>query len=727
MANWKASGLDKVHAYWLKRFNTLHNRIARQFNGIIATSKVPEWMTKGKTYLIQKDKSKGAVVSNFRPITCLPLMWKLLTGILSNSIYTHLDEKGLLPVEQKGCRRNSRGTKDQLLIDRTIMRNCKTRQTNMSMCWIDYKKAFDMVPHSWILTCLEKFKIADNIKRLIRSSMTDWRTELTAGKESLGQVKIDRGIFQGDSLSPLLFVLALIPMSIVLNKTNLGYKLGPDRSNVNHLLFMDDLKLYGKDTCELDSLVQSVRIFSEDIGMEFGINKCAVLEITHGKVQRREGIELPNGAEIRSLDPEEHYKYLGILESDMVQSKQMKENLAKEYYRRIRKILKSGLTGKNIIQAINSRAVSLIRYGAGIIDWTQEELRKMDGKTRKLLTIYRSMHEKDDVDRLYMGRKDGGRGLMSIKTVVELEVNNLGYYVRQSGEKLLREVLRERVDFLLSDEPEKIKKTLANERKNKFLDKKLHPVFYKTVTKIKSFDPNSWKWIRKGYLKKETEGTIFALQNQATRTRWTEKNIYNEDVSPKCRMCDERDETIAHVVSECKVFAQNEYKKLRHDKVAAILHWELCKKYGFALSGKSYEHFVDKERKVLENDRAKLLWDWSVQTDVKLDHNKPDLILLVKETKTCYIIDVACPFDTRIDKKEDEKNKHYNDLKYEIKKCWSRDVKKVITVPIIIGALGCVTKNLERNLEQIGASLDLEVYQKTCLLGTARIVRKFLN
>ena len=77
-------------------------------------------MTKGKTVLIMKDKEKGRDVKNFRPITCLPLMWKLLTGVLSEEMYNHLEENELLPDEQKGCRKRSRGTKDQLLIDKMI-------------------------------------------------------------------------------------------------------------------------------------------------------------------------------------------------------------------------------------------------------------------------------------------------------------------------------------------------------------------------------------------------------------------------------------------------------------------------------------------------------------------------------------------------------------------------------------------------------------------------------
>ena len=78
-------------------------------------------MTSGQIVLLLKDKSKGNEVSNYRPITCLPHMWKLITGIATDEIYNHLEENDLLPEEQKGCRRNSRGTKNHLLIDKAVM------------------------------------------------------------------------------------------------------------------------------------------------------------------------------------------------------------------------------------------------------------------------------------------------------------------------------------------------------------------------------------------------------------------------------------------------------------------------------------------------------------------------------------------------------------------------------------------------------------------------------
>ena len=178
----------------------------------LENGKVPLWMVKGRTVLIQKDLKKGTVASFYRPIACLPIMWKLLTGMFSEKIYDHLDEQNLLPDEQKGCRKRSRGTKDQLRIDKAITKDARKKQRCLNMAWVDCKKTYDIVPHSWILEVINMFGLADNVCTLLSQSMKHWKTRLTAGDQNLGTVEIKRGIFQGDSLSPLLFVMVMTPI-----------------------------------------------------------------------------------------------------------------------------------------------------------------------------------------------------------------------------------------------------------------------------------------------------------------------------------------------------------------------------------------------------------------------------------------------------------------------------------------------------------------------------------
>ena len=167
----KACGPDGVHRYWLKELTILHFRIGEQLDECLQTGQFPLWMTKGRTSLILKDQSEGNIVSNFRPITCLPLMWKLLTGIIAEETYQHLQSNRLFPEEQKGCKKESRGTKDQLMIDKMVLKNYIRRMTNLCLSWIDYKKAYDMVPHSWLMECIAMLGVALNVRRMLSNSM----------------------------------------------------------------------------------------------------------------------------------------------------------------------------------------------------------------------------------------------------------------------------------------------------------------------------------------------------------------------------------------------------------------------------------------------------------------------------------------------------------------------------------------------------------------------------
>ena len=175
------------------------------------------------------------------------------------------------------------------------MMNSKRRKTNLSMALIDYEKALDMIPHSLLIECLEIYGAGENSIRLIRNTMPNWKIILTSSGTRLAEANIRRGIFQGDSLSSMLFVVATIPLTRVVERMEVGYQLKKGGSRISHLMFMDDIKLFGRDTKEIDTWFQTVNIVSSDIRMEFGIEKCAFVNIQRGKVTRTEGIQLPDG------------------------------------------------------------------------------------------------------------------------------------------------------------------------------------------------------------------------------------------------------------------------------------------------------------------------------------------------------------------------------------------------------------------------------------------------
>ena len=131
--------------------------------------------------------------------------------------------------------------------------------------------------------------------------MTKWKTNLhlsySEGSIICENFDINSGIFQCDSLSPLLYLLALTPISYELNDTGYGYKIGEEK--INHLFYMDDLKLYGKNDKGLDRLLCTVKKFSDDVGMKFGLDKFANATFIRGRLTSTSEIKLNEDTSIR--------------------------------------------------------------------------------------------------------------------------------------------------------------------------------------------------------------------------------------------------------------------------------------------------------------------------------------------------------------------------------------------------------------------------------------------
>ena len=170
-------------------------QIVTQFNEILeGTKEIPSWMTYGRIELCQKYLVKRISVENFRPIISIPLKGKLFTGIISQDMYHFMENKNLLPEKEKDCWRKSKGTKDQPMIGKTIL-GCSKRRTNLAITWIDCRKAYDSVPHSWILECLDMLGSAHNVRSFLEKIMKKWKLLLNLKGSDLCEVDVNRGIF----------------------------------------------------------------------------------------------------------------------------------------------------------------------------------------------------------------------------------------------------------------------------------------------------------------------------------------------------------------------------------------------------------------------------------------------------------------------------------------------------------------------------------------------------
>ena len=299
--------------------------------------------------------------------------------------------------------------------------------------------------------------------------------------------------------------------------------------------------------------------------------------ILKGKITRSTSIELDNDTIIRELGQEEFYKYLGVNEGNGIQHATMKEKIRKECYRRVRAILKTELNSANRIQIINTLAIPVVTYSYNIINWNISDIKKMDTKIRKLLTCNRMHHPKADVERLYIPRSEGGRGLMQLEINFKSTTIGLHKYLATTDDWMLQLVLSyetKKKAHSISKQSEKFsqelnlqeqtietntctsqakeikvraKKESIKQLNQTWVNKPLHGRYPQRSRQADVDQNNTHQWLRSVGLKAETEGFIMAAQDQSLFTRNYQARIIKNGADPKCRMCEKFDETIDHL------------------------------------------------------------------------------------------------------------------------------------------------------------------------------------
>ena len=281
-------GRDRLAGVWIKWLTSVKGYLKGNLMTMFETDIEPsEELLTSKTILLANNSETGNPM-NYRPIALQNTMYKIYTAILTEFIMDHCEQNEIITIEQAAGKRGSWGCTDQLLINKMVYEEVKTNRRNLATAWLDYKKAFDSVSHTWLIKSLELAKIPTKIIDAIKRLMNKWRTKVYLYGEKVeletGFIEYLRRILQGDTLSLILFVLTVNPLSYLLHKEEEDL-LGSNEEwqNLTHLFFVDDLKLYASTVTKLRRLLGIVTQFSNDVAMQFGVTKCAFQLITRGR------------------------------------------------------------------------------------------------------------------------------------------------------------------------------------------------------------------------------------------------------------------------------------------------------------------------------------------------------------------------------------------------------------------------------------------------------------
>ena len=400
--------------------------------------------------------------------------------------------------------------------------------------------------------------------------------------------------------------------------------------------------------------------------------------------------------------------------------------------------------------AINECVIPIISYSFGVVYWLESDLKGMDVKIRKLLNIYRAFEIKSDVDRIYVPREIGGRGLQSVWDVYKTSICRLAHVLDNSPCEVLQACAK--VDqnglFSIQKKAEKFLSGVKIELPEKFHEKSLlaqarakakalrdatlksrldswkfkpqHGAYLRLLEEHNLHVKHSLGWLNRVHLNSLAESYACAAQELALFTRYHEMHIVKVRSDDQCRVCKKQPETVFHILSGCDVLSKREYFT-RHNQVCQYVHFELLKHYGLPCGSNWYVH---KPKDVILTKDVEIAYDQTIITDGPVGANRPDILVRDMVKKKTYIVDVSCPCDVNVGLKENEKIAKYGVLRRELTKMWGGDC---MIIPVVVGGLGAVSKDAERHLKSLPGDVKMTLCQKITVLGSNRILQSVLS
>ena len=303
----KAEGQDGITNEMLKNTGVQARKmILDMFNNIMAGGLVPPDWKVGDVVLVLK-KPPQTDVSNYRPITLISCVSKLLTKILAKHLSAAVDKEDIVGPEQNGFRA-SRSCSDNIFILNTILEINKSKKLLSHLLFVDLKEAYDRVDRGILLQKLRQLNIPKTFINFLESYyfLDNISTEATGIRTAPQYQK--RGLRQGCNLSSVLFILYLSELSRRMRTSGIGARL-PDGSIVNILLFADDIIILGRTTDELEQLRGILEGWCEDFRMAVSAAKTNVISPDKDYVCQ---LNDRSTKESEIIGHVSSYKYLGI-------------------------------------------------------------------------------------------------------------------------------------------------------------------------------------------------------------------------------------------------------------------------------------------------------------------------------------------------------------------------------------------------------------------------------
>lgn len=669
-----AAGPDGVQKFHLNR-QGVPVILGKIYNILLYANYFPECWKINRTTLIPKVGKDARDIKNWRPITIGSMMSRIFSSLIDSRlraiVQNHIRQKGF--TSENGCKQNV------VLLAEAIQR-CKASKGGV-VSILDISKAFDTVPHSAISAALLRKQIPSRIAKYVGKMYDGCSTMIRTNEQKSIQVRIRRGVKQGDPLSPLLFNLCIEKLIGDIEEETKGLEISANRS-IAILAFADDLVLLGEDEVQAQEQLSMVSAYLEKLNMSLSTNKCGTFQIKATKdtwYVKDPEVNIDQDR-VPCIDPGEVFSYLGARFGPW---RGLNKGLVvPDVLGTIKRIRTLPLKPNQKIELFLKYVLPHFMYSLLISPPSESTLKLLDNNIRQEIKEILHLVPSTATGFIYAPKASGGLGVPRLEQVVKLATLKNGIKMLSSEDQAIREVMQH-------DNAESRLKSIANSLRINWpatledidnAKKRLKNETLKSWGDLKSqgqgvsdfrYDKIGNHWLLNPAILKASR-YIDALRLR-TNTYGTKVVLARakKDMDVRCRRCQVQPETIGHVLGLCIHTKQLRIK--RHDEIKNFIASKLAPSKEVAIE-------------------AKLSVGGSLY--------KPDLI--VKNGNKAFIVDVTVRYENRdyLQKARQEKIEKYNSCIEEVKKRFGCTTGQVLAV--VIGSRGAMPRSTMEDLKILG-------------------------
>jgi exonuclease III/ribonuclease HI len=418
MGNRKATGPDRLPAEAFKLMpDVALEEICRLFNVLLKVEYTPMSWKDSWIFTILKPREDPMLLNSYRPITLLNVFYKLFANVLNGRLNRLLDKQSVISTSQAGFRKN-RCTIHRANALVNLIHRAKTLGCPIHLCYIDFKKAYDSVPHQRLARCLLKYGFSESFINLIVSLYQQNTSKVITSYGFSRSVEVNRGVRQGCPLSPTLFSLFLDPLLLWLSESCEGFE------DIQVLAYADDLVLVSKSYQDLQSMLDKVCKFSFNNGMSISTDSRAksvyttsdpdeslALQVTNWTSGCIEKINLPR------LKPSESYKYLGILVNVNLDWSEEIASSVRKFGMQTHFLRNKCFTPRMLVDIMNKVVIPGVRYRMNVVRFPKYAVARMHRAMAALIFNKLSITQFSSIKHLQLDFDSGGFMLRNLYEV----------------------------------------------------------------------------------------------------------------------------------------------------------------------------------------------------------------------------------------------------------------------------------------------------------------------